>query len=342
MTKVFFSTDTEIWCDGWQNLDERFPEAFRRYVYGPTKNGDFGLNYQLKVLNDHGLKGTFFVEPLFALRFGLDPLSEIVSIILDAGQEIQLHMHTEWIDEVKENPLFPEIREKRQHLAYFNFEQQKRLIAEGKRLLVAAGAPTPVAFRAGSFAMNRDTLRALVANDIFIDSSYNSLKADDFQGRISDELLLFQPLQVDGVTEYPLTVYQDRPNHYRPAAVCACSTSELTGLLNHAAQENWDSVVILSHNFELLTPSRTHSDSIVKRRFNKLCHFLEHAQDRLPTTFFRELTPGEVTPEQPELYRSSVLQTGWRYVEQALSKAQQVIAARSRQPLAPANSTMNE
>jgi len=32
----------------------------------------------LRILNDHGLRGVFFVEPLFSARFGLAPLQEIV------------------------------------------------------------------------------------------------------------------------------------------------------------------------------------------------------------------------------------------------------------------------
>lgn len=95
MTQVFFSVDVEVWCGGWGHLDSRFPSAFRQYVYGPTARGDFGLPFQLRLLSDHGLKGVFFVEPLFAGRFGEDPLREIVELIRASGHEVQLHLHTE-------------------------------------------------------------------------------------------------------------------------------------------------------------------------------------------------------------------------------------------------------
>ena len=61
MLDVLITVDVEIWCDGWQDIDARFPDAFRRYIHGPTAGGDYGLPYQLKVLSDHGLKGVFFV-----------------------------------------------------------------------------------------------------------------------------------------------------------------------------------------------------------------------------------------------------------------------------------------
>src|SRR6478735_6888667 len=76
MLEVFFTVDVEVWCDGWDSLDSKFPAAFDRYVYGPQRQG--GLPTQLKALNDHGLTGVCFVEPLFAGRFGLSRLTEIV------------------------------------------------------------------------------------------------------------------------------------------------------------------------------------------------------------------------------------------------------------------------
>ena len=70
MMDVFLTVDVEVWCDGWDDIDAKFPDAFQRYIYGPTSRGDYGLPYQLRQLQDHGLTGVFFVEPLFSTRFG--------------------------------------------------------------------------------------------------------------------------------------------------------------------------------------------------------------------------------------------------------------------------------
>ncbi len=99
MIDVFLTVDVEVWCDGWDDIDAKFPSAFQRYIYGPTSRGDYGLPYQLHQLQEHGLTGVFFVEPLFSTRFGLEPLSEIISLVRERGHEIQLHLHTEWVDE---------------------------------------------------------------------------------------------------------------------------------------------------------------------------------------------------------------------------------------------------
>ena len=164
--------DIEVWCGGWRDIDDRFPAAFRRYIYGPSRAGNYALPKTLEMLNSHGLKGVFFVEPLFATHFGLEPLAEIVGLIQDAGQEIQLHLHTEWQDEAKQ-PLIVKHKPKRQHLHMYNTEEQTALIAHGLRLLSEASAAPVTAFRAGSFACNAETFTALERNGIQYDSSLN-------------------------------------------------------------------------------------------------------------------------------------------------------------------------
>ena len=102
---VLLTFDVEIWCQGWHDLDARFPASFDRYVYGRSSRGDYAIPRTLSILDGHGLKGIFFVEPLFAARFGLKYLKIIVDMIRSAGQEVQLHLHPEWTDEIKPAPI---------------------------------------------------------------------------------------------------------------------------------------------------------------------------------------------------------------------------------------------
>ena len=46
MLDVFLTVDVEVWCDGWDHIDKKFPGAFRKYIYGPTPKGEFGLPYR--------------------------------------------------------------------------------------------------------------------------------------------------------------------------------------------------------------------------------------------------------------------------------------------------------
>lgn len=312
MLDVFLTVDTEVWCGGWQNLDENFPRAFQEYVYGRTARGDYGLPYQLGVLNDHGLTGVFFVESLFAGRFGIDPLAEIVGLLQEGAQEIELHLHPEWVDEAKE-PLLENVSSKRQHLRYFSLEEQVELVAAGIRFIKQAGGSDITAFRAGGFAFNIDTLRALAENGIPYDSSYNASQFGPDSG-VEPGVTIASPMECEGVIEYPMTVFNDGTG-LRHAQLTACSFKEMEGLLWKALESERKSFVLLSHNFELLNRRRNRPDDIVVKRFRKLCSFLERNRDCFNTRGFKDLTP-QVVQQQPAPLLSPLWRTAVRMVEQ--------------------------
>ncbi len=313
MLKVFFTVDVEIWCNSWQSIDAEFPGAFQRYIYGQTPRGDFGLPFQCRVLNDHGLTGVFFVEPLFSIRCGAAPLAEIVGLLHDARQEVQLHLHTEWVDELLA-PLVPVVGGKCQYLRHFDLAAQQVLIGVARDLLARAGAPETSAFRAGSFGFNRDTLRALAALGIPFDTSYNGAWLGPESG-VAPGTLLLDVSQCEGVTEYPVTVFRDGTPKVRPAQLTACSFVELEGMLWQAAERGYRSFTILSHSFEMLNPTQAGADLTVIDRFLKLCAFLDRHRDVFWVRGFQGL---ESVPEGhvPPLLESPIWRTGGRIIEQ--------------------------
>ncbi|WP_210395935.1 polysaccharide deacetylase family protein [Motiliproteus sediminis] len=313
MINVFITVDVEIWCDGWNEIDTRFPSAFRKYIYGPTPTGDYGLPIQLNLLNDHGINGVFFVEPLFSARFGLEPLKEIVSLIQESNQEVQLHLHTEWVDEARQ-PLLPNVIKKRQHLRFFNLHEQTLLIKSGLKLLNQAGALPINAFRAGSFAFNVDTLKALATNGIIFDSSYNASKFGLDSGVMPGKILL-EPVHYSGVIEYPMTVYQDGTPSLRHIQLTACSIRELEALLWKAYETGLQNIVILSHSFELLNTEKNRPDPIVVKRFEWLCDFLDRNRDVFNTQRFTGLSSTQVVC-QPKPLKSNLWRTSLRMAEQ--------------------------
>ncbi len=314
MLDVFLTVDVEVWCDGWDHIDEKFPGAFRKYIYGPTPKGEFGLPYQLKVLNEHGLTGVFFIEPLFSARFGAEPLAEIVGMVRDSAQEIQLHLHTEWVDEAR-HPLLEDVHAKRQHLRYFNQHEQTTLIATGARLLQQAGAGDVNAFRAGSFGFNRETLGALATNRIPFDSSYNASLFGPDSG-VLPGVIVVEPIECDGVYEYPMTVFNDGTPSLRHAQLTACTYQEMESLLWQALEAGRSSFVILSHGSELLNQAKDRADDVVVKRFHKLCAFLAQHRDVFNVRGFHGLRPN-TTQQQPAPLTSPIWKTGVRMLEQA-------------------------
>ena len=313
MMDILLTSDVEIWCNGWENLDATFAQAFNRYIYGRTKHGDYGLEFQTRSLQERDLIGNFFVEPLFSYRFGLEYLTEIVGIIRAQQQNTELHLHTEWVDEITP-PLISECNQKRQHLRYFNRSEQTELIAAGKQRLIDAGAEKPCAFRAGSFAFNQDTYLALAANDIFVDSSYNATQFGLSSG-VQPHKTMTSAFQEGCISEYPMSIFRDGTGGLRHAQLTACSFREIETILWQALEAGQKSFVFLFHNFELLNPSHTQADWITIKRFEQLLDFLERNKSDFPTRSFRQMKHITNTDKDIEL-RSKPWQTALRYGEQ--------------------------
>ncbi len=301
MIDVFYTVDVEVWCGGWQDLDAGFAAGYARCIDGITSQGAYGVGFQARQLSEHGLRGVFFVEPLFAGRFGVEPLRCIVAQIQEAGQEVQLHLHTEWVDESRTDWL-ADRRVKRQHLFQFPLADQQALIAVGRDLLHAAGVESVSAFRAGNFGANTDTLRALSRLGFALDSSVNArhreLWPDLGPGQAAD-----RPFRFGTLFELPMTVFDDGTAKPRQVALTAVSVRELEGLLWQAAETGRASFVILAHGFELLGASPNRLDKTVLRRFQWLCEFLARHRDVFNT---RGMGPEVV----PSLLRSAGVHEG--------------------------------
>lgn len=313
---VYLSFDIEVWCNGWNNLDREFPAAFERYVYGRSTKGEYALPKTLEVLAQHDLKGVFFVEPLFAARFGVRYLKIIIDLIKAGGHDIELHLHPEWTDEIRPF-VFPGATRKRQHLSYYTLEEQIRLIQLGIELMAEAGGPRPHAFRSGSFACNGDTFTALHHCGIAVDSSLNAVYPESGTD-LRNKLDITQPGIINGLTVLPMTLFRDGTGHLRPAQVGACSVAELQAALDSAHDAGQSHFIVLSHNFEMLKQHGSDPDLIVSQRFEALCRYLADHPDRFRVAVL-DTTPrlAQVTTGLPYAPLHATLQ---RYGEQLLRR----------------------
>jgi hypothetical protein len=312
---VFLTFDIEIWCKSWNVLDADFPRAFDRYVFGRSSHGDYALPKTLEILAKHGLHGVFFVEPLFSARFGSEHLATICDLIRDAGQEIQLHLHPEWTNEIRP-PLIPNSVAKRQHLSDYDLAEQTALIGHGLRLLSEVGVRSPNAFRAGGFAANSTTFDALAKNNIRFDSSLNSsfaVSAPDIQWSSP----AFTPRRIGCVSEYPVTVFKDGLGRRRHAQVGACSAWEMEQALERSARAGANDFVLFSHNFEMLKLESAEPDWIVVRRFERICSLLGRTRE-WRTIGFHEARPTEEVKGVGFHPSVGILSTAVRLVEQGL------------------------
>src|SRR6516164_9015756 len=223
MMKVFLTVDTEVWplLHDWREAG--LSRDINRDIYGATAWGARGISYQMDVLNEYGLKAVFFVEPLFAEVAGLEPLRAIVSEIQDKGHEVQLHLHPEWLEWMDES-LLPGRTAK--YLKDFSEADQEFLLARGLQTLRACGAEQLCAFRAGDYAANFATLRALARNGLLYDTSHNTCYLGSCCALETSDLVL-QPERMEGIYEFPVSFFCDWPGHYRHAQLTACSWPEM-------------------------------------------------------------------------------------------------------------------
>ncbi len=318
MLNVFLTIDTEVWQD-YADLTQNIETA----VYGITNNGECGLRFQIERFNAYGLKACFFVEPLFSYVAGTEPLHEIVAEIQDAGHDVQLHIHTEWLSRMPEPILQGTFG---QSIKDFSKDQQTLLLRYALKRLQDCGAENVCAFRAGNYGANFDTLRALSENGILYDTSHNTCYLDT-ECEMKTPNLLLQPRIFNGVYEFPVNFFCDWPGHYRHLQLTACSVQELKNALLQAYELGWFSIVIVLHSFELLHRQRANSvrpsgaDRIMLRRFDKLCCFLADNQDKFRTTTFSELDMETIPSLHPPApLRSNIFYTAFRYAQQIVRR----------------------
>jgi len=285
-TRVLLTIDTElVWRHhaaglGWQeNLARSFEAA------------GVGVPYQLQVLAEHKLKACFFVDPMPALVHGLDPVRRMVEPILAARQEVQLHLHPFWADlgRAQRERVCPELNS-------FGPPEQLDLIARARDLLVAAGAPAPIAFRAGSYAADGSTLAALARLGFRFDSSHNGTYHPQVSSVPLDARRV-TPAEVANVVEVPIGQIEERGGKLRHLQICAVSAAEIERALDHARREQHPAVAIVSHSFELATRDGLGVNEVVRRRFLRLCRLLAERREQLPTAWFTDL--GELPLARP-------------------------------------------
>lgn len=305
-TPVFLTVDTEF---AWRHhaAGHDLDAIYRRSL----EPAGVGLAFQLALLAEHGLKACFFVDPMPALVYGLAPIARIVETILAGGQEVQLHLHPGWrgarIGDAGR-------AHGRIDLNQYDAVEQRDLLATATELLVDAGAPPPVAFRAGSYAADDHTLAALAALGIRYDSSHNGAVA---ASRIGLPRRQIAPVERE-VIEIPVTVIEDAPDRLRTFQLCALSAGESYDALEHAAISGHAAVTIVSHGFELSNRAGTRPNRVHVRRFQALCAGLARMRGVLPTQHFAT-APALPLGRDDRPLSPDPLRTGWRRAEQLWS-----------------------
>ena len=282
MTAVYITIDTEysFGLAKRKGVDTR-EENFARSIACRTPSGDVGIFHQMDVMEANDCRGVFFVDPLPALVWGIDAISDIVAPIVARGHDVQLHMHTEWLELAgADNPLGDRTG---RNMADFTRAEQAKLIALGKDLLMEAGAPAPIAFRAGNYGANDATLRALAQNGIRYDSSHvPGIAHSECQLTLDRDVQ--QVVEHETVREVPVGTIRSFGG-LRHGQVTALSAAELGAAVRFAAGTRVPMLNVVSHSFELMSRDRKRANALLRRRFGKFCRAIARTKDAHSATF---------------------------------------------------------
>ncbi|MEL6540883.1 MAG: hypothetical protein AAFQ34_05715 [Pseudomonadota bacterium] len=323
MTRVFITIDTE-YSSGLvrTGCDDERADNFARSIACRGKgdaidNG--GIPHQLRVLQETGQSAVFFVDPMPALLWGVAAIEEVVGPIIEAGQDVQLHLHTEWLAFAGANHPLTSGRTG-QNLFDFSFEEQLELIDYARTQLMAAGAPSPLAFRAGNYGANDDTLRALAQLGITYDTSHCPALVGT-ASQISLDANARAPAKHCGVIEVPVASIETPDGAQRHGQITALSLAEMRAAILHAQRQGQETLTLVSHSFEFFNRKKGAVKHLVRRRFDELCGFLRDTLGVSSGTY-RDHPPQVRTAEEPPaLLPANRWRSGARLAEQALVNA---------------------
>jgi hypothetical protein len=177
-----------------------------RLIYGRFDGGEFGIPAQLALFSALAVPATFYLECGQAALYGNETIDAVGKSILDAGFDLQLHLHSELLAEAQcwpWNQTYPPA------LEYLDRDQTLRAYGYAAERYHAIAGRTADVFRAGAFQFSPATVS--VAGQFGI-KAHSNFRADQpqnntytFKGKPA-----FSPFRwVTGLYELPITLSLD-------------------------------------------------------------------------------------------------------------------------------------
>jgi hypothetical protein len=305
MVNVFITVDTESSLGGaWENPAWR-PVSAERAILGRIGSREYGVPLIMDILEENGLRGTFFTEVFASEPLGAAGLREAYLPIRKRGHDAQLHLHPVFHyyhlvsqGRLRRDQLPPQM----DLIGSLPLETQVELLQHGLALFQDLLGTVPVAFRAGCYGASFATLDALARVGIGFDSSFNPAYLGStclMDGKSPTNV----PWRNRSVWEFPVTTFETgawKMRGLKPLEVSAVSLWEMQRVLEQAERLGQRTVIVMLHSFGFLKRAdvqfrRMRPDRIVIRRFRGLCAFLRRYPERFRVTTFSEL-PGMAVP----------------------------------------------
>lgn len=207
----------------------------------PGYQGNFGIERIMDLLEEYRARGTFFLNVYEIAKRGERVVRSAARLIHDRGHDLELHTHP--------RPMFGVYGMSQAPLG-----EQQAILEKGVALLEDWTGKKVVAHRAGAFAANIDTVRAVGAMGLKADCSLSA--GSHVPVPLVAELGASNAVQcVDGVWEIPATCFDQvrlgRWYSRRILDIEGCSLAEIKCVTRWAIRRGLPTVCILMHSFSL-------------------------------------------------------------------------------------------
>jgi hypothetical protein len=318
----------------WRHPERRPLEA-ERHVFCRIGGENYGIPLQVRLLREHGFRGTFFVETLASRCLGEADTRSVFDYLLGEGQDVQLHIHpnfyyySEWRAAEKKGHKYP-LPSKMDLIGHFGEDLQMDLLGEAARYFEKFAGRRPRAFRAGCYAGSKVMLRCLSRLGIDLDSSFNPCYHPELSfpdGGVTPNVAQ----RIEGVWEIPVTVARTRlPEGYNGFKFADCTSlsfAEIRQMLEEGAGSGQQHFVIVFHSFSAVKPrdetfSEMRPNRIVIRRLEKLLRYLALNSGRFHVETMGDVA-GSLRPEPGRREPPPITALGWGH--SAARKAVQLL-----------------
>jgi len=245
---------------------------FDQHIYAPIGGEEYGVNRIIDICEHNNFKATFFVDICMHHQYGESDIRDLCQLLDSKGHDVQVHAHPNWIPRYNSTTLHS-----------YPYAIQHQIISETKRLYNKWLDRPPLAFRAGSYGANMDTIRALDENGFHIDSSYlqwnyNCVLSRELSHRYSNRMF---PL--GNVLELPITTYHFLTGSYKKSSkidINACSWSEIKCVLyDYIQNPGMIFVILFLHSFSFIKQGKNVRDISPNyravRKFERILRYLK-------------------------------------------------------------------
>lgn len=327
---VFITVDTETSIGGAFSDPKKHPVGAQKRIFCHKGERAYGISLMMDIADQYNIKINFFLEVFNKYYFGENETRHVCEYIMNRGHDVQLHLHPNYLN-FSNGELV-----KREHtdlMGHYPLEKQTEMIKEARNTLISYGVSNPVAFRAGCFGANLDTLTALNRNGFLVDSSYNAAYIGE--SCLMPELGINDIKLINGIWEMPVTCFKESlpglSSRKKPLDINGTGFEEMRDVLRTATKNGPYCITIILHSFSFVKSfdaqyRRIKVRNHVVSRFRKLLAFLKEHDDMFEIKTFDKLSEDKLTQMDSATYHGlhpvkmplSIYRCMWQVVDRTV------------------------